>query len=70
MNDTKILPVFLLCLFLGPIGVHRFYVGKNGTGVLQVLTLGGFGIWALIDLIVIAAGTFTDDEGNKITKWK
>jgi len=56
----------LLCLFLGGLGVHRFYVGKVGTGVLQLVTLGGLGIWALIDLIVIALGKFTDGEGNTL----
>lgn len=58
------LVALLLCLFLGGLGVHRFYVGKIGTGVLQLVTLGGLGIWALIDLIFIAMGKFTDKEGN------
>ena len=56
----------LLCFFLGMIGVHRFYVGKIGTGVAQVITLGGFGIWALIDFIMILMGTFTDANGKKL----
>ncbi len=54
----------LLCPFLGGLGVHRFYVGKIGTGIAMLLTLGGLGIWALIDLIFIALGKFTDKEGN------
>jgi len=54
----------LLCLFLGPLGVHRFYVGKIGTGLLMLLTGGGFGIWALIDLIVIANCQFSDSHGH------
>ncbi len=54
----------LLCLFLGGLGVHRFYVGKIGTGIAMLLTLGGLGIWALIDLIFIALGKFTDKDGN------
>lgn len=57
----------LLCLFLGGIGVHRFYAGKIGTGILQVITVGGCGIWSLVDLIMILTGNFTDAKGNKIT---
>ncbi len=68
-TDKRILPAFLLCFFLGCFGIHRFYVGKTGSGVAQLLTLGGLGIWALIDLIILATGSFTDGQGNKITLW-
>ena len=54
----------LLCFFLGCFGVHRFYVGKIGTGVVQLITLGGLGIWALIDFIMIVLQKFTDSEDN------
>lgn len=66
-SDKNWLATLLLCLFLGGIGVHRFYVGKVGTGILQLVTLGGCGIWTLIDLIMIITGNFTDKNGNKIT---
>lgn len=66
MTDKRILPAFLLCFFLGVFGAHRFYVGKVGTGILQLLTIGGLGIWTLIDLIMIIVGAFTDKNGNKI----
>ncbi len=69
MTDKPIFPAFLLCFFLGVFGIHRFYAGKIGTGVLQLITLGGLGIWALIDLIMLAVGAFTDGVGNKITQW-
>ena len=59
----------LLCFFFGIIGVHRFYVGKNGTGLLMILTFGGLGIWAFIDLVMILVGGFTDKEGRKVFKW-
>lgn len=54
---------FVLCLFLGYIGIHRFYVGKVGTGLLYVFTCGLFGIGTLVDLILIAMGSFTDKAG-------
>ena len=63
------LAALLLCFFLGALGVHRFYVGKIGTGILMLLTLGGFGIWMLIDLIFIVAGIFKDKEGQRVFRW-
>jgi TM2 domain-containing membrane protein YozV len=68
-SNKRILPALILCWFFGALGLHRFYVGKTGTGVIQLLTLGGFLIWAFIDLITIIMGNFTDSDGNKITQW-
>lgn len=62
------LTVLLLCLFLGGLGVHRFYTKHTTIGVIQLLTLGGCGIWALIDLIQIITGTFKDADGNLLVK--
>ena len=56
----------LLFIFLGGFSAHRFYVGKVGTAILQILTLGGLGIWYLIDFIMILTSNFTDSNGNKI----
>lgn len=66
ISEKGFVPTILLCFFLGPFGIHRFYVGKVGTGILMLLTLGGFGIWTLIDFIIIVCGNFTDKEGNLI----
>ena len=57
---------FILVIFLGFWGVHRFYVRKIGTGILMLLTFGGFGIWGFIDLILIAVASFRDKEGRQI----
>ena len=68
-TDKRILPAFLLCFLLGIFGAHRFYVGKTGTAIIMIFTIGGLGIWALIDLILIIVGAFTDANGVKITQW-
>jgi TM2 domain-containing membrane protein YozV len=74
MNTTEFSPrsrlvALLFCVLLGWIGVHRFYVGKIGTGALMVLTIGGLGIWTLIDLILIGVGSFRDKEGRRVFRW-
>ncbi len=53
----------LLCIFLGWAGAHRFYVGKIGTGILYLFTIGICGIGWLVDIIFIAMGSFEDDFG-------
>jgi TM2 domain-containing membrane protein YozV len=66
VSDKGFVPVLLLCFFVGVLGVHRFYVGKIGTGILQLITFGGFGIWTMVDFVMIAVGSFTDKEGLPI----
>lgn len=63
ISEKGFVPTLLLCFFLGIFGVHRFYVGKIGTGILMVFTLGGLGIWSLIDFVMIACGNFKDKQG-------
>jgi hypothetical protein len=58
-----------LAAILGPFGAHRFYVGKNGTGMLMLGTLGGLGVWYLYDLITIVGGSFRDASGRLVTRW-
>lgn len=53
----------LLCIFTGYLGIHRFYVGKIGSGIIYFLTMGLFGIGWIIDIISIAAGSFKDKYG-------
>ena len=65
-SDRNYLAMILLCFFLGSLGVHRFYAGKIGTGILMIVTLGGLGIWTLIDLIMIIVGNFKDADGYYI----
>ncbi|NQY36266.1 MAG: TM2 domain-containing protein [Alteromonadaceae bacterium] len=55
---------FIYCLLLGVFGVHRFVYGRKRSGALMLVTLGGFGIWWLADLITIVAGKFEDADGN------
>ena len=58
-----------LAALLGPLGAHRFYVGKTGSGVLMAATIGGLGVWWLYDLIVVAAGDFRDVQGRRVSRW-
>lgn len=63
-SDKSAVTALLLCIFLGSLGIHRFYVGKIKTGILMLLTGGGLGIWTLVDLIQIACCNFTDNKNK------
>ena len=66
-SDRKILIALLLLIFL-PF-THRIYAGKLGTALLFLVTAGGFGVWWIIDLIMLVAGSFRDAEGRRIEQW-
>jgi TM2 domain-containing membrane protein YozV len=69
LSEKSRLVALLFCIFLGVFGVHRFYLGKVGTGILMLLTLGGLGIWYMIDVILIGVGSFRDSEGKRVFRW-
>lgn len=68
-SDKSRAVALALCIPLGVFGAHRFYVGKIGTGLLQVCTFGGLGLWYLYDLITIASGEFRDSNDRRVSLW-
>ncbi len=69
MSDKSRLVTFLMCLYFGIFGGHRFYVGKIGTGLVWLLTLGCLGIGFFVDLITILTGNFYDRNGKQVLAW-
>jgi len=67
-SDKDWLTTVLISFFVGFLGIDRFYLGYTGLGVLKLITLGGFGVWALIDLILIVMGKMTDAQGRPLRK--
>ena len=65
-SDKNYLATLLLCFFLGTLGIHRFYVGKIGTGILMLITAGGLGIWWFIDFLICLFAHFKDKQGRVI----
>lgn len=63
VSDKDFMTALLLSIFLGGLGVDRFYLGYTGLGILKLLTLGGCGIWAIVDIILIATKKLPDANG-------
>lgn len=68
VSDKTWMVTLLLSIFAGGFGVHRFYVGKIGSGIGMLLTFGGCGVWQIIDIIMIITGKFTDAQGRPLKK--
>jgi hypothetical protein len=62
-SDKNWVVAVVLAFFLGPLGIDRFYLGYTGIGVAKLLTIGGLGIWALVDFVLIAVRAVPDSEG-------
>ena len=70
ISSKSRLTAALLCWFFGYLGIHRFYVGKTTSAVMQILFgWATFFIWNFVDFIMILCGTFTDIEGKQLRNW-
>ena len=70
LSEKTILPTFLLFLVLSwPLGAHRFFLKRYASAILFIITIGGFGIWWIIDFILIVTGSMKDDEGKLEKVW-
>jgi len=67
VSRKSFLITWLLTLFVGFLGIDRFYLGKVGTGLLKLVTCGGFGLWYLVDLFLVLIGRQTDSRGYRVT---
>ena len=70
VSEKRILPTFLLFLVLSwPLGAHRFFLRRYASAILFIFTIGGFGIWWIIDFILIVTGSMKDDRGQIVRVW-
>jgi TM2 domain len=68
-SDRNRLAALLLAILLGWMGAHRFYVGKIGTGLVFLFTMGFLYIGVIYDLVLIATGEFRDDQERRVVRW-
>lgn len=68
-KQRHFLAVFFISFMWGTFGVDRMYLGKWGTGILKLITFGGFGLWVLVDLVMIMAGTMRDKQGREMLQF-
>lgn len=66
MKEKRKTVALIISIFLGEIGIDRFYLGYIGLGILKLITVGGFGIWWLIDVILIASGKMRTKSGQEL----
>ena len=70
ISEKRILPTFLLFIVLSwPFGAHRFFLRRYASATLFIITIGGCGIWWIIDFILIVTGSMKDDEGKPVKLW-
>ena len=70
VSEKRILPTILLFLVLSrPLGAHRFFLKRYASAILFIITIGGFGIWWIIDFILIVTGSMKDDRGQVVKIW-
>jgi len=69
-GEHSFVVTYLLSWFLGMFGAHRFYTGYIGIGIAQLLTLGGCGIWALVDFICLSFNKYKDKDGKELVDYK
>lgn len=68
-RQRHFLAVFFISFMWGTFGVDRMYLGKWGMGILKLVSLGGFGLWTIVDLILIMGGTMRDKQGREMAQF-